>query len=170
MSNRTRGTRFETEFCEKLAEEGFWAHDMTQGKAGQPADVIAVKDNLGYIIDCKVCETERFDFSRVEPNQEAAMRLWQDRGNTECYFAIKYQDQIYMISYPVLDALEFMFHQSSVKVTMLKTFEEWVHEHTNRVTDHNRKTIRQREAVVQGRTKHRKPGLYQKGKNGFLDG
>ena len=74
--NRTVGSQFEEELCGLLAEHGWWAHNMAQNQTGQPADVIAVKNNIAVLIDCKDCENNRFPLSRIECNQEGAMTLW----------------------------------------------------------------------------------------------
>lgn len=55
MVNKIAGNRFEAELCGILAEHGFWAHNMAQNQAGQPADIIAVKDGWAVLIDCKLC-------------------------------------------------------------------------------------------------------------------
>ncbi len=55
MNNKINGNQFERDFCELLSQYGFWVHNMAQNQSGQPADVIAVRDRLAYIIDCKVC-------------------------------------------------------------------------------------------------------------------
>ena len=100
MENRTVGIRFEQEMCNYLSKKGWWAHDMTQSASGQPADIICAKGNVAILIDCKVCANNRFPFSRVEPNQESAMKLWMDKGNTYVYFALKLNDDsVYMMSY-----------------------------------------------------------------------
>ena len=54
MSNKKLGNSFEAELCEILSQHGFWAHNLAQNAAGQPADVIAVKDGEAFLIDCKV--------------------------------------------------------------------------------------------------------------------
>ena len=79
--NKTMGNHFEEELCELLAEQGFWAHNLAQNQVGQPADVLAVRDNIAILIDCKVCSNNRFPLSRIEPNQEAAMTMWEAQGN-----------------------------------------------------------------------------------------
>ena len=84
-TNRKDGLRYETELCQKLAECGWWAHDLTQSAAGQPADILAVRCNTAVLIDCKVCSSDKFLLSRVEPNQVTAMGLWRDQGNGYCY-------------------------------------------------------------------------------------
>ena len=98
MSNKKLGNDFEQELCEKLSEYGFWVHSLAMNKAGQPADIIAVKDRKAYLIDAKVCSSRGFALSRVEENQELAMTLWYERGNGQGWFALKVPtDEIYMI-------------------------------------------------------------------------
>lgn len=98
MNNKTLGNNFEQELCEKLSEYGFWCHLLNMNKAGQPADIIAVKNKKAYLIDAKVCSSRGFALSRVEDNQELAMDLWKDRGNGQGWFALKLPtDEIYMI-------------------------------------------------------------------------
>ena len=100
MTNKTRGNNFEQELCEKLSEYGFWTHNLAMNKAGQPADIIAVKNKIAYLIDAKVCSVKGFALSRVEENQELAMTLWRERGNGFGWFALKLPtDEIYMISH-----------------------------------------------------------------------
>lgn len=97
-SNRKRGIGFEYELCELLAKHGWWSHDMAQNQTGQPADIIAVKNNTAILIDCKVCYRVNFPLSRVEPNQEAAMKHWAKCNNAFAFFALKMPDgSIYMI-------------------------------------------------------------------------
>jgi Holliday junction resolvase len=98
MNNKTLGNNFEQELCEKLSEYGFWVHSLAMNKAGQPADIIAVKNKKAYLIDAKVCSSRGFALSRVEDNQELAMDLWKDKGNGQGWFALKVPtDEIYMI-------------------------------------------------------------------------
>ena len=97
MSNKKLGNQFEAEFAEILANEGFWVHLLAQNAAGQPADVIAVKDGEAYLIDCKVCSNGKFPFTRIEDNQEWAMELWRDSGNDNGWFALKFDNDVYMV-------------------------------------------------------------------------
>ena len=103
MSNKKLGNTFEAELCEILAEEGFWTHNLAQNSAGQPADVIAVKEGEAYLIDCKVCSRGRFSFDRIEENQTLAMELWRDCGNGDGLFALNFSGEIYMVT---LDSLQ----------------------------------------------------------------
>lgn len=105
MNNKTLGNNFEQELCEKLSEHGFWTHNLAMNKAGQPADIIAVKDKKAYLIDAKVCSNRGFALSRVEENQELAMTLWNERGNGQGWFALKVPtEEIYMIPHFCIQA------------------------------------------------------------------
>ena len=98
MNNKTLGNNFEQELCEKLSEYGYWVHNLAMNKAGQPADIIAVRNKIAYLIDAKVCSNRGFALSRVEENQELSMTLWEERGNGQGWFALKLPtDEIYMI-------------------------------------------------------------------------
>lgn len=92
VSNRALGNKFEREFCKTLSDQGFWVLNVPMSAAGQPADVIAVKDNTAFLIDCKVCSSKGFPLSRIEENQVLAMRLWEKCGNSHAWFAIRMQD------------------------------------------------------------------------------
>lgn len=119
-TNKKLGNTFETEFCEILGKHGYWVHNMAQNAAGQPADVIAVKNKLAYLIDCKVCSKNRFPLSRVEENQHFSMEFWSMCGNGEGWFALKAEDEIYMI--PHYSMVELSYRQSSLNLTEIKEY------------------------------------------------
>jgi Holliday junction resolvase len=98
MSNKKLGNSFESEFCEILAEEGFWCHNLAQNSDGQPADVIAVKNGEAYLIDCKVCSRDRFSFNRIEANQLMSMEMWRECNNGDGWFALNFSGDIYMVT------------------------------------------------------------------------
>lgn len=99
MSQRLDGLAFEVEFCHQLFHKGFWVLNVPQDKSGQPVDVIAVKNNEAYLIECKHCKGDRFLLNRIEPNQETAIYLSETlAGNTNHFFAI-YLDGIWLIPF-----------------------------------------------------------------------
>ena len=98
MSNKKLGNQFETELCEILSEHGFWCHNLAANSAGQPADVIAVREGEAFLIDCKVCSLGTFAFRRIEENQDLSMDLWRDCGNGIGWFALKFETGIYMVN------------------------------------------------------------------------
>lgn len=127
-SNRAIGNAFEQELCDLLFERGFWAKNLKQDNAGQPADVIAVRNKIAYLIDCKDCSAKGFDLRRVEDNQVTAMELWEDCGNGQGWFALKASGKIWMM--PKFTIMAYMSYQSSISFDEIfrsaKPFEEWV--------------------------------------------
>lgn len=103
MSNKSSGNKFERDLAERLYGDGFWVHVMQQNKAGQPADIIAVRNNYVTLIDCKeITGHTGFILHRVEENQRLAMSLFQERtgGHSDCWFALKLPDEtIRMLSF-----------------------------------------------------------------------
>ena len=128
MNNRKMGNCFEDDLCEILSEHGFWSHNMKQSKSGQPADVIAVRNNVSYLIDAKVCSDNTFPFSRIEENQDLAMDLWLECGNGIGWFALKTDTGIYMISHYIMKAYRDRKHSLSAKeiVELGQPIERWV--------------------------------------------
>ena len=126
MSNKSMGNHFEREFCESLYDKGFWVHNLAQNASGQPADVIAARNGEAYLIDCKVCSTNKgFAISRIEDNQYLAMRVWEEKGNKSCYFAIKFEGEIYMIPFAELRAYYGSYYTPD-KLRSSLTLNEWL--------------------------------------------
>lgn len=121
MNNKQAGNEFEREFCEMLAKDGFWAHFMGGNKNGQPADIIAVRNERAYLIDAKDCQNDRFVISRIEDNQHMAMRKWELCGNNQGLFALKTSEGIYMLDYGMVQVLEI----AGVKSLNMKAIEQY---------------------------------------------
>lgn len=130
MNNKKVGNSFESEFCEVLSMYGFWVHLLSQNAAGQPADVIAVKNGKAYLIDCKVCSTDKgFALNRMEENQDLAMELWNECGNGQGWFAIKLpNDEIFMLPHFCIKAHKHIksYLTPAEVFEMGKPFEKWV--------------------------------------------
>ena len=130
MSNKKLGNRFEAELCEILSMYGFWCHNLAANSAGQPADVLAVRNERAYLIDCKVCSTNKgFDLSRMEENQDLAMTLWEECGNGQGWFAMKLPTgDIFMLPHFCVKAHKNMkSHMSPGEIfEMGKSIEKWV--------------------------------------------
>ena len=103
--NKKLGNDFEKELSEILYDAGYWVHLLNQNKNGQPADIIAVKNRMAFLIDAKVCTYEVFQFRRIEDNQQLAMDMWIECGNITPYFALKARNEIYMVSYEIINGL-----------------------------------------------------------------
>ena len=129
MTNKKLGNDFEQELCEKLSEYGFWVHSLAMNKAGQPADIIAVRNKMAYLIDAKVCSSRGFALSRMEENQDLAMELWEEHGNGQGWFALKVPTgDIYMI--PHLNIKAYQHSQSMLSFSEIhelgKPLGKWV--------------------------------------------
>ena len=105
MSNKNRGTAFERHFAQLLSQHGFWVHCIKDNENGQPFDVIAAKDGEALVFDCKDCQGNVFYLRRVEENQKSAMELWQECGNEEGMFAVRYPGELIYL-FPVGELLE----------------------------------------------------------------
>lgn len=126
--NRKLGNDFEQTFCEILSNNGFWTHNFALKQVGQPADIIAVKNLKAYLIDCKVCSNNKFSLSRIEDNQNTSMELWKMCGNGEGWFALKLEDDIFMIphySIKVLSREKSILNQKDIKEYSI-TIERWL--------------------------------------------
>lgn len=126
MNNRKTGNSFEAEFCDLLFQHGYWVHNLAQNAAGQPADVIAVKNSVPYLIDCKVCSGKTFSLSRIEENQRMAMTLWRNCLNGEGWFAVKFRENIYMITLSRLDSMISKNLPEEIFQRFALTFDEWL--------------------------------------------
>lgn len=126
-TNKKSGNDFESFFCEKLFSNGFWVHNLAQNQAGQPADVIAVKNGKAYLIDCKVCSGREFPYSRVEENQDSSMLLWAECGNEIGWFALLFEDEIYMLSHAQIN-FNRMIRSAlpASEIRKLPTLERWL--------------------------------------------
>lgn len=129
MNNRKLGNTFEQDLCDLLYEHGYWAKNLKQDSAGQPADIIAVKNGKAYLIDAKVCSDGKFPLSRVEENQDLAMTFWKECGNGEGWFALKLKDEtVVFIPHCTMIALSYEKSELNLKDIMDYgiTLENWL--------------------------------------------
>lgn len=128
--NKIIGNNFETYFCNLLASNGFWAHNLVCSHSGRPADIIASKNQKTILVDCKVCKNDIFPLSRIEDNQHNSMTHWNKCGNGSGLFAIKLSDDsIYMLPYLALinypTKRKNCFSKDEIKLIGYE-FDEWV--------------------------------------------
>ena len=99
-NNKQIGAKFEQEFVEILAKEGFWAHFLAPSPTGaQPFDVIAMRHGYAYCFDCKTSVKPIFPITRLEDNQILAFDKWLKCGGAAPLVAVKYDNNIYLIAY-----------------------------------------------------------------------
>ena len=130
VTNRLAGLSFESDLAKILHGCGFWVHQVQQNAAGQPADLIAVRNGKAFLIDAKDCSNDRFVLSRIEQNQHLAMRMFSQKAKTVPMFALRMGEEIYMLSYVEAHQQLLLKKQKSLSrywcEVNLPTFEEWV--------------------------------------------
>lgn len=101
MSNKSDGTKLEQAVAELFSKNGWWVHLLNANKSGQPADLIACKNQKAVLIDCKNCLSGRFLLKRIEDNQHLTAQKWFDTKNGFYLFCLNFplQKQCYMIDY-----------------------------------------------------------------------
>ena len=98
------GTEFEEYLCRVFQDRGFWALNIPKNRTGaQPFDVIALKGDFGFAVDCKVCSSDRFPLSRVEDNQWSAFELVGRKTCLNSGIMCFRGSAIYYIPYIMLD-------------------------------------------------------------------
>lgn len=103
MNNKRLGTEFEKECVEFLKNNGYWVHFIAPDNRGaQPFDIIAVKNNNAYAIDCKTCQDKKFSINRIEDNQFFAFNKWMMCGNKEPSIWIKHKKIMYAIPWHII--------------------------------------------------------------------
>lgn len=122
--NRSVGGRFEQELAAKLAENGFWCHVLQQNKAGQPADIIAVKGKFHTLIDCKVISDNKgFSTTEARENQRLAMKKFHEIGKEMCYFALRLPDgSVYFLPYTVIHTVEHELRQRTISEQNIRKY------------------------------------------------
>ena len=66
------GNETEEEVAKFFKKNGFWSYITPKKVSGQPVDIIAIKDNVSWLVDAKhlsIKDKSSFPFSRIEANQ-----------------------------------------------------------------------------------------------------
>jgi len=98
MSNIKDGNDFEHVIMLRLTDKGYWSHNFANKSNGQPMDIIAIKDDKKFLLDCKVCSGDYFKLSRIEDNQEHASLAFEKKAKGKTFFVIKMRGEIFVIN------------------------------------------------------------------------
>lgn len=71
MINKNIGNKCEKELGKLLQKNRYWCHILEYNKNGQPCDIVAIRGDNCFLIDVKHCDSDRFNFNRIEANQKA---------------------------------------------------------------------------------------------------
>ena len=101
MNNKKIGNKFEEDFAEFLSSRGYWVHLLAGASHtnSQPADIIATKNNIFFIIDCKTLKNKSgtFSLSRAEENQVLAYKKLMEVKSYNYYYAILHENNVYLV-------------------------------------------------------------------------
>lgn len=131
MSNKKLGNKFENELAQYLFNKGFWVLRIIDGYAGQPVDIIAVKKQKPYLIECKVCTKDKFTMKRLEPNQHSTFQMWEEVGNGDGFIALKLTEDVYLITYKQLCGLNKKVINKNEIIQNGIRLEEWINNENN---------------------------------------
>lgn len=123
--NINTGNQAEKYVAEELAKLGIWVGSFNKNNSGsQPFDQIAISKNFTWCYDVKHTEIDRFDFRRIEDNQQIVLAFIHERLQNPSViegFAIVYEDNIYFYNY-----YTYLQHKlegrKSVKINELENF------------------------------------------------
>lgn len=94
------GAEFERYIANLFYKNGFWVLRIPKNERGaQPFDILAIKGNTIYALDCKVCAKKSFPIDRIEDNQWISMEVIKQRTEAVAGFVIYHSDKIYFITY-----------------------------------------------------------------------
>lgn len=116
ISNKSKGSKFENDYANWLSSLGYWCHLIAGGNhtGSQPFDIIAIKDDIPWCIDCKtlVNKSGTFTLERLEENQRLAFQRYKKCGNRYFYLAILWNNDVYQVW---LDEIDFDKKSINVK-------------------------------------------------------
>ena len=106
--NKKLGNSFENDFANYLSNNNYWVHLIAGASytGSQPCDVIAVKDNIIQLFDCKTLndKTTKFPIHRIEENQRLAYnRFKKFNKNSDFSLAILWKNNLYYIEFSTID-------------------------------------------------------------------
>lgn len=101
----TNGKNFEEMLCQYLAENDYYVIYNEKGITGsQCCDIIAIKDNIATMIECKNLDNKsgKFPLNRIEANQHLAYKHSRECRNNNFILAINWNGDIYFIDFGIL--------------------------------------------------------------------
>lgn len=121
MSNIKEGNDFEHVILLRLKDKGYWSHNFANKSNGQPMDIIAIKDDKKFLLDCKVCSGNSFRFSRIEDNQEHAALAFEKKAKGKAFFVIRMKGEIFVINNDDIFYQRNVKNKKSINFSELKT-------------------------------------------------
>lgn len=123
------GKDFEEQLCWWLSGNGYYVIYNEKGMSGsQPADIIAIKNNIATLIECKHLENKTgiFNLSRLEANQFLAYKKFKEKNNTNMIVAIKWDNKVYFINFDLLQFFDKSIDLKKIEPNIINFFGEVV--------------------------------------------
>lgn len=110
-------------------KNGYWCHIFQKKVSGQPVDIIAIKENINWLIDAKHLEENKksFPFSRIEMNQIESLTYAKEyAGIKRLGFAICVGNDHTRAFFLPFDYFMEMYQNGlkSVKISLLEDLQE----------------------------------------------
>lgn len=142
MNNKEIGDEFEENLTLILAHKGYWVSlfPKKNHSNSQPADMVAIKDDIGMLIEAKDLTNKngKFPLSRLEENQIRAFKRFIKCGNSWYNLAVLWNDTVYII--PLCDV---DFSKKSIdikeKIPFLRNYTKLMEEINNEKQKQNGK-------------------------------
>ena len=123
------GKDFEEQLCWWLSGNGYYVIYNEKGVSGsQPADIVAIKNNIATLIECKHLENKTgiFNLSRLEANQFLAYKKFKEKNNTNMIIAIKWDNKVYFINFDLLQFFDKSIDLKKIEPNIINFFGEVV--------------------------------------------
>lgn len=99
MKNHEIGKITEFNAAKFFSKKGYWVYQCPKTPDGQPADLIVAKDNKITLVEVKHCKNDRFNLSRIEPNQFTSYKFFKRKGNTSHKILIVFKSGVCLLDF-----------------------------------------------------------------------
>lgn len=104
ISNKSIGNSAEKAFASLMFQSGWWVHIFATKVVGQPFDCICANQGVVWFLDIK--HVDRDDYllhSRIEANQQNAMKMLAQRSFDTVGFVCLFDDGWYLLRFADID-------------------------------------------------------------------
>ena len=99
MKNYEIGKITEFNAAKFFSKHDYWVYQFPKTQAGQPADLIVIKNNKATLVEVKHCKSDRFSLNRIEPNQLTTYKFFKSKGNTSHKILIAFKSGVCLLDF-----------------------------------------------------------------------
>lgn len=104
-SNKKIGNNSEEIVAVALQKQNYWVLRIPPNSNGQPADIIAIRNGVPYLLEIKHVEGKSFKLSRIEPNQIHALNYFELFGGKSWVIFVLDDNSMYMLSWKSVEMM-----------------------------------------------------------------